>query len=340
MKYHKVIKITRLPQSEVEIEGEITAEQLENKWEHVLEHAVEHAEIDGFRKGKAPKDIVLREISESELLYRAAEEALGDAYPLILSEEKLDALGSPAISITKIARKNPLGFKIRTALFPEIRLADYKTIAKKEVKEESISVSEKEVKDVIAEVRKNRAKTDKVEDIPELTDESVKEFGDFKNIVDFKEKVKEGLTLDKKTRAEEKKRWEMIDAIVTESKIDLPEVVITEELRKMEAEFTGDLTRAGMTYEKYLAEIKKTDEDVKKEWRGAAEKRSKTQLILSEIGRIEKLDPDKDEVEKEVSHVLAHYKDANPDGVRTYIETTLRNKKVLEFLEGTTKKVK
>ena len=333
--------MTRLPQSEIEIEGEITAEQLEKKWEHALSGAVEHAEIEGFRKGKAPKDVVLNHISESELLYRAAEHALSDAYPLILSEEKLDALGSPSISITIIERKNPLGFKIRTALFPEIHLPDYKAIAKKEMAgEEDFSVSEKEVEDVIAEVRKNRAKTEKVEQLPELTDESVKKFGDFKNILDFKEKIKEGLALDKQARAREKKRLGMLDKLVSGSEIALPEIVIAEELRKMEAEFTGDLTRAGMTYEKYLAEIKKADEEVKKEWRGAAEKRAKTQLILTEIARLEKTEPDTAEVEKEVGHILSHYKDANPEGVRTYIETTLRNKKVLEFLEGNSIKAK
>ena len=56
--------------------------------------------------------------------------ALNEHYPKIIEEEKIDAISRPEISITKLARKNPLGFKIKTAVLPEIKLPDYKNIAK------------------------------------------------------------------------------------------------------------------------------------------------------------------------------------------------------------------
>ena len=57
--------------------------------------------------------------------------ALSEYYPKILEENKIDAISRPEISITKLARKNPLGFKIKTATMPEMKLPDYKQIAKK-----------------------------------------------------------------------------------------------------------------------------------------------------------------------------------------------------------------
>ena len=50
----------------------------------------------------------------------------------MIENEKLDVISRPVVSITKLARKNPLGFKIKTAVLPVIKLPDYKKgLAKK-----------------------------------------------------------------------------------------------------------------------------------------------------------------------------------------------------------------
>ena len=50
--------------------------------------------------------------------------------PKNCGREKLDVIGRPEITITKIAKGNPLGFKIKTALAPKLTLPDYRTIAR------------------------------------------------------------------------------------------------------------------------------------------------------------------------------------------------------------------
>mgnify|MGYP000078266370 CR=1 FL=1 len=60
--------------------------------------------------------------------------------------------------ITKIARGNPLGFVIKTAVMPEVTLPDYKKIAAAERKEESTDVTEEEFNQAILEIRQMRAK--------------------------------------------------------------------------------------------------------------------------------------------------------------------------------------
>ena len=110
------IKINKLPKSEVEIEGELEAEVFETYFDKALKRIGENLEVDGFRKGKVPKNILLSKIPEAQILGEMAEMALSENYPKILEENKIDAISRPEISITKLARKNELGFKIKTTI--------------------------------------------------------------------------------------------------------------------------------------------------------------------------------------------------------------------------------
>ncbi len=125
------IRVKNLPKSEVEIEGELETEIFETYFSKALKKIGETLKLDGFRAGKIPESVLLSKIPEIRILEEMAEMALGEHYPKILVEEKIDAVSRPEISITKLARKNPLGFKIKTAVLPEIKLPDYKSLAKK-----------------------------------------------------------------------------------------------------------------------------------------------------------------------------------------------------------------
>ncbi|MCK5059543.1 MAG: hypothetical protein KAR00_00125 [Candidatus Pacebacteria bacterium] len=332
---HQNIKINHLPQSEIEIEGEIPADFLEKCWETTLKKTVTETEVDGFRKGHVPEDVVIKKVGEMNILHRAAETALGDAYPEILKENGLNAIGLPRITITKIARRNPLGFKIRTALFPDISLSEYKNTAKKIMEQkDDLAISDKEVEKVIETIQQQKKEQDKLEALPEVNDIFVKSLGDFSDVEDFTKKIRGNLEYEKKVRAREKKRIAIIDNLIEKSKIDLPEIIVEEELRKMFAEFEGELKTSGITLEQYLGQIKKSVEDLQKTWRETAIKRAKTQLILNTVATNEKIEPAEDQVEKEVKHLLSHYKEADPTRVKIYIESVLKNEKVFEFLEG------
>ena len=129
------INVKKLPKSEVEIEGEIEADVFEAYFNKALKRIGENLEIAGFRKGKIPENVLLAKVPEAQILGEMAEMALSEYYPKILEENKIDAISRPEISITKLARKNPLGFKIKTATMPEMTLPDYKKIAKKIISE-------------------------------------------------------------------------------------------------------------------------------------------------------------------------------------------------------------
>jgi len=282
-----------------------------------------------------------------------AQSAISAEYPNIILEEKIEAIGQPEISITKIAAKSPLGFKIKTAIMPKLELPKYKEIAEKEMKEkEEVSVEDKEVEDAIEMIRKQRAAADKKvdgdeksgenqptniepteEELPEFNDEFVKKLGDFKDVEDFKVKLKENLKLEKESKVQQKKRMAIVEKIIDGTKVDLPEIVIKSELDRMMHQFQGDIARMGLKFDEYIKHIKKTEEDLRKEWLTDAEKRAKTQLVLNKIAVEEKITPEKEKIDAEVKHLMEHYKDADENSARSYVETILTNELVFQWLE-------
>ena len=114
----------------------------------------------------------------------------------------------------------------------------------------------------------------------------------------------------------------------------IPKIIVDGELEKMLAQFKDDLARAGITYEDYLKHIKKTEEDLKLEWKDVAVKRAKSQIILNNIAKEEAIAPKEEDIKKEMEHILSEYKDAERFRVRMYVETFLTNELVFQFLES------
>ncbi len=346
-------KITPLPNSEIEIEIEIPWSDVLPYRSRAIERFKKTYEIKGFRPGKAPEEILLREVGEIRVLEEAAKEAIALAYETVLRDEKIKAIGFPDIRITKIAAGNPLGFTARTALFPQFTLPDYKEIARVIMarKNAPVEVTEKEVSEEIENVRREIARREHAHKhtagvlkegdghqhenlpLPPLTDEFVQKIGDFKNISDFKEKIKAGLAREKEMKTKNAKRVGISERLIQETKIDLPRILIEHEQDKLEGAFRDDILRTGLNLEKYLAHIKKTIAEMRKEWEGDAKKRATLQLILSAIATMEKIEIPPDIIKKEVDLVLLNYKEASRERVEWYVTTVLINEKVFEVLE-------
>jgi len=346
--------IKKLPKSEVEIEGEIPSEVFESYLQKALKKLGENFEIDGFRKGKVPQDILADKIGEARLLEEMAEMALGEHYPKIIEEEKIDAIGHPSVTITKLARKNPLGFKIKTATLPYLKLPNYKELAKtilsKITKEEkSTEATEEDIENTIMDIRKSRAPkkhitevateiegTDQTseEELPMFDDEFVKSLGPFENVVDFKEKLKVNIKLEKENQQREKTRLKIIEGIIADTEVEIPEILIEAELDKILYKMESDISQMGLKFEDYLKHLNKQVADLRTDFRADADKRAKLALVLNEIAKVEKIVADQELVNQEVAALLEHYKDADKDRARMHAEGVLTNEKIFQFLEN------
>ncbi|MHB0978338.1 MAG: trigger factor [Minisyncoccota bacterium] len=310
------LKTRELPDAEVEITGEIALSFLVVCRAEALKNLNASVKIDGFRSGHIPEDVLIKKIGEVSILEESAEIALGKEYPNIIKELKINAIGRPMISVTKIAPGIPLEFKIVTAVEPDFELPDYQKIAKEiGLTKEEIKILDKEVEDVMVELKKHNIN-------PEL-----------KEGEKLEDKIKENILMEKQFKSKEKRRLAIIERLVKETKMDVPKVLIESEILKMIGQFKDDVARAGLKWEDYLKQAKKTEEEIEKEWRPKALDRAKAELIVGKIAEKEKIEPTNEELEHETKHLLSHYKDADPLRARVYVYQTMRNEKVLEFLE-------
>ncbi len=347
-KNYEKVEVKKLPRSIVEIEASISPETIEPLFKEALRDIAKTLDIPGFRKGKVPENIALDRVGEMNVLMEASERGIEKALPEIIESKKLRVVGRPEISIKKMAPKNPLEFSVKISVFPEIALADYKKISKEiaSAPKEKIEASEKEVEDVINEIRQRSAHAKlhkegtphteekiKDEDLPELNDEFVKTLGDFSGVEDFKTKIKENIIKEKEQKSAEKKRADIFEKLISESKMELPETLVENEIDRMLMQFKSEISSAGISYDDYLKHINKKEEDIRNEWRKDAEKRASIQLILSEIAEKEKLIPDSETIRKETEKLLILHKDADPIRARAYVSMMLENEKVIRFLE-------
>lgn len=345
------IEIKKLTNSEIEIIGEVPADDFEAGRETALRELSDGVKVDGFRPGNIPEKILIDKIGESALLERMAEIALRKTYSKIIEERKIQAIGRPDITITKIAKGNPLGFKIKTATVPEVELPDYEEISKKinEKKEEDITVEDKEIEQTVEYLRKSRSPAggqeadgkDKgetaAENLPELTDEFVKTLGKFENVADFKKKIRENILADKKTKAREKKRMEILEKIIELSKMEVPKILVEAEKNKILQETKANIAQMGLKWENYLGHFKKTEEEIVRGWEKDALKRVQISLVLDKIAEAENIEIGEKELSEETEKMVEFYKNSGQDidknRVGAYIYGILRNEKVFRKLE-------
>lgn len=345
-------EIKKLPKSAIEINGSISAEALEKYRAQAVKSISESVSIAGFRKGNVPENVLVAKVGEMAILEEMAELALSRAYVDILIDNKIDAIGKPRVTITKLAKGSPVEFKAVTATVPEVKLPDYAKLASKEVKDASankIEVTDKDVDEAILRVRKANAPHEGhdhskmtpeehekaiLDSLPEFNDDFVRGLGsDFADVEDFKKKVRVMLGDNKKDEAKEKLRLKIADAIAEATEVEIPELMVETELNRTQAQFESDIERMGVKLDDYLKHAKKSVEDIRKEWTPHAEKKAKLQLILNSIAAKENLHPDQNEINAEVDHIVAHYKEADRERAATYAETVLTNEKVFQFLE-------
>ena len=132
----------------IKVEGE--------KWENALDMAFkksnEKAKIPGFRPGKAPKSVFLKNYGIESLFVDASNYAVEDAYNQMIEENKdLEIAAQPVLDIRSIDEKH-IEYVFTITLKPEVKLGKYKGL---NVKKEAVKVSKKEIEEAIDHMREH-----------------------------------------------------------------------------------------------------------------------------------------------------------------------------------------
>lgn len=422
--------IKNLEKSQKEISVAIPADEMKKYVEKATDEFVESIELDGFRKGKAPKELVVQKVGMEKIYEEAAHIAIEDSYMEVLkANPEIIPLGNPKAEITKLAPDNNFEYKMMIFVMPSVKLGDYKNIsAKKDVNK----IEDKQVEDEIKALQKRKAayitkdepvqqgdrveidfevrvggvkieggesknhplvigegkfipgfedqlvgmKKDEVKEfelkfpedykadlagkaanfkvtmdlvqkveMPEINDEFAQSFGDIKSLQELKENIRKNMEHEEGHRAEHELEHKLLDAVVKDLEVEIPDVLVDSEINNMLAEFKGNLAQAGMDFEQYLKSVNATVEGIKEEWKPVATNKVKEHLAVREIALQEDIKASDEEITQKVDETLKYY----PNGeeirgkidmhrFRDYVAGDILREKVMEFLKDVAEK--
>ncbi|MGH2456360.1 MAG: hypothetical protein ACRDHD_08900, partial [Candidatus Limnocylindria bacterium] len=175
--------------------------------------------------------------------------------------------------------------------------------------------------------------------LPELDDEFARSTGDVAGVDELRAEIRDAL----QKRAEDEARHAYADRIIdfaaSNASVELPEVMIANEIEIMRDELRNRLAQQRIGMEQYLQLAKQTPEELSTELREPASRRVKVLLVLSAIAEQEGIDATPQEVQAEIDDQLARY--GNDPRLaeyltsrrgRSYLRMTLRNRKLVDTL--------
>ena len=250
--------VQKLKDAKIEIKIEVSAEDFKDSIDKAVLEMGKDLEIQGFRKGKAPKDIIEKHIGQDKILQHASQDCIQENYVKAVKEQNLEPLDQPEIEILKMALGNPFEFKATFQVLPEIKLPDYRKIAS-QIKKNEIKVTQEEI-----------------------------------------EKLKQ----EKERVGKNKRRQEILDKIAEKSEMQVPQVLIESEQRRILDNIKQQVPQMlQIPFEDYLKKVGKTEKELLDTFLPEAEKRIKNSLILREIEKKENIEIPEKELEQEIQKI-------------------------------------
>ncbi len=423
-----VHSLKKIDSSKLELTVEIGKEELLEFINETEKGFANELRMEGFRKGKVPRDMMRGQIGEDKIRQESLQMAIESSLSEVLSKEKLDLITQENFSIKENTPEKLL-YTVTLVVYPDVKLGEYKGLT---LEKGIVEISKEEVAKVLDEVAKSRTVFnvverpaelgDKVEvdftikqdgtvieggqsenhpvvlgenkfvvgfeaavvgmksgedktfnlsipadyfqksiagkqlechvilkkveqsTAPVLDDDFAKSLGRFASLSDLEANVQQGLLLEKENKEKERMRLKMVELVAEKSECEIPELLIQQRLESMVSSFDEELHSMGMELGPYLAHIKKTQDDLTKEWRPQALKQVKASLILRAIAKQEQIRVTDEELEEELQIVLQGYTNKKGDiktldipTIKNKIHNLLLNEKVFQLLETSAK---
>ncbi len=175
--------------------------------------------------------------------------------------------------------------------------------------------------------------------LPAEDDEFATSLGPFEDLAGLRTEVKARLERNALDKARHEFADKIIEYATANATLELPDVLVEQEVEIMHDELRGSLARQGIDEASYLKVTGKTEADVHTDFLPRAEKRVKVLLVLSKVAEAEGLEIDEREVEAEVQRARERYGNDkrtlayfDSDRGRSFIRTTLRRSRLVEKL--------
>lgn len=160
----------------------------------------------------------------------------------------------------------------------------------------------------------------KVKEVPEIDDEFAKSVGNFENLEQLKDDLKIKITQMAEKDVDTSFTQDAVNKAVENAEVDVPEILVKKEMEDLMHRFEHNLSYQGITLDRYLTYVNKSQEDIMEGFRPEAQKRVQTDLVLNKIAVEEKLEVPDDELNAKIKELATMYEQKDPVKLRRDLE--------------------
>ncbi len=388
------LQVEKLEKNTAKLKIEVPAEQFSQAIRNAYNKNKGRFSIPGFRKGKAPFEMVKKMYGVEMFFEDAANEVIDASYQEAMKESGLDIVSRPTVTVEQIEEGKPLLYDAVVAVRPEVTLGEYKGV---EVKKAKAEVTDEDVEQELTREREKNSRLITVEDrgvedgdrvtidfdgyvdgerfeggkgedypltigshtfidtfeeqligktlgeecevnvtfpaeyhvenlkskpalfkvkvkeiqkkeLPELNDEFASEVSDFDTLEEYKNSLREKLLKEKKTAAAAANEDHVIEKVIENASMEIPDQMIDEEVTGMLNEYARRLRSQGLELEQYMELTGMTVEKFGEQMKPNAEKRIRTRLMLEAVVKAEGIEADDEAVEAQLDRMASSYK--------------------------------
>ena len=181
----------------------------------------------------------------------------------------------------------------------------------------------------------------KVKELPELNDDFAQDVSEFESLAEYKEDIKKNLTQRKEHQAKSAKEEAVVEKIIENATMDIPEPMIQGQVRQMADDFAQRIQSQGLTVEQYFQFTGMDRNKFIESLKPQALKRIQSRLVLEAVAKAENIVATEEDIEKEISDMAAMYqmevdklKTLIGDAERTQIANDMAVQKAVDFVTG------
>jgi len=387
------LQVEKLEKNMVKLTIEATTEEFEVALEQAYIKNKGKMNVQGFRKGKAPRAIIEKMYGANIFFEDAANIVIPEAFEKAAEESGLDIVSRPEIDVVQIEKGKPFIFTAEVAIKPEVTLGAYKGI---EIEKAATEVTEAEINVELDKVRDQNSRTITVEDrpvadkdmtvinfdgyvdgvafeggkaddyaltigshsfidtfeeqligknigeevevnvtfpseyhvaelagkpamfkvsvkeikvkeLPELDDDFAQDVSEFDNLADYKADIKSTILENKEKEAKRVNEDKVVDKIIENATMDIPEAMIETQLKQMADEFAQRMKSQGLSIEQYFQYTGMNSKQLLEQMKPQAVKRIQSRLVLEAIVKVENIIIADEDVEKEYADMATTY---------------------------------
>ncbi len=361
--------VTRGEKGKVDVKVDIPKAAFSEAYEKAVETLSADVKVSGFRPGHVPRDVVEGQLGTGRILNEAANSLVSKHLGEIFDKENIVPITNPKIAVETLSLDSPFSFTATLVQRPKVKLGDWKNIKVKKVAVKPVVDGDvdQSIKNIYEAWKKR-----KVSDVSKVSNGEEESSGKFiydahgnkipikedggspsasaqdkidddfakavgaNDLAHLKELVRRDLENLVTDQAENKLEEELFDKMLEMGEIDVPDILVDDELNRIMMRLNQELERQGKKVEDFLREENTTMDALRAKWRPQAEKNVKTTLIMDEIGKQEKVQITKEELENAFKGVdESKLSEQQKVDLQQYIAVSLFQAKTLDLVKKT-----